>query len=336
MFSLLQLPIAALAWLGRQGTRAVAALVFIGLALPPVDAVLKPHVSEAIFVLLCISFLRVEPDLLRRQYKRPGVVLAATLWTMLALPCLFAAACLLIGLDRSAPDLFLGLMLQAIASPMMSAPAFASLMGLDATLVLVTMVMGTAVTSATAPLFAWLFVGPALPLSPAILGLRLFLILAGALAISVILRRLAGPAAIARYKEPIDGFNVLILYVFVGAVMENVGARLVAEPWHMIALAALAFAIVLAVLTLTVVVFARVGPARAFALGLMASQRNMGLMVAATSRDLPELVWIYFALCQFPIYLLPQLLKPLARRVTRMDAVMKTAGGDGLKGETGI
>jgi hypothetical protein len=330
MSSLLQLPIAALAWLGRQGTRAVAALVFVGLALPPVDAVLKPYVSEAIFVLLCISFLRVEPSLLRLHLKRPGLVLAATLWTMLALPVIFGAACLLMGLDRSAPDLFLGLMLQAIASPMMSAPAFASLMGLDATLVLVTMVMGTAVTSVTAPLFAWFFVGPALPLSPVVLGLRLFLILAGALAVALILRRLFGPAAIQRYKEPIDGFNVIILYVFVGAVMENVGVHFITEPWRMIGLAALAFATVLVVLILTAAVFARAGPARAFALGLMASQRNMGLMVAAAARDLPELVWLYFAFCQFPIYLLPQLLKPVARRVTRADAARRPgAGNDG-------
>src|SRR5262249_49626603 len=136
MSSLLQVPIIALAWLGRQGTRAVAALVFIGLALPPVDAVLKPYVGEAIFVLLCIAFLRVEPGLLRGHLKRPGVVLAATLWTMLAIPSLLGVGCLLMGLDRSASDLFLGLMLQAMASPMMSAPAFASLMGLDTTLVL--------------------------------------------------------------------------------------------------------------------------------------------------------------------------------------------------------
>jgi hypothetical protein len=317
MSALLHLPVAALAWLGRQGTRAVAALVFIALALPPVDAVLKPHVGEAIFVLLCISFLRVEPDLLRRELKRPGVVLLATLWTMLVVPALFGATFLLTGLDRSAPDLFLGLMLQAMASPMMSAPAFAALMGLDATLVLVAMVVCTALTSATAPLFAWGFVGSALPLSPAALGLRLFVILTGALAVAMVLRQLAGPDAIKRHKEPLDGFNVLILYVFVGAVMENVGARFVADPWRMTGLCALAFATVLVVLALTALMFARAGASRAFALGLMASQRNMGLMLAATARDLPDLVWLYFAFCQFPIYLLPQLLKPLARRLTK-------------------
>jgi hypothetical protein len=321
MSSLFQLMIAAFASLGRQGTRAVAALVFIGLALPPLDAVLKPYVSEAIFVLLCISFLRLEPALLRLHLRRPGLVLAATLWTMLAVPGLFGVTCLLIGLDRSAPDLFLALMLQAIASPMMSAPAFASLLGLDATLVLVTMVAGTALTSVTAPMFAWLFLGLALPLSPAALGLRLFLILTGAVVVAAILRRLAGPAVIKRYKEPIDGFNVLTLFVFVGAVMENVSAHIIAEPRRMIALAGLAFATVIAVLALTTAVFARTGAARAFALGFLASQRNMGLMLAATARDLPDLVWLYFAFCQFPIYLLPQLLKPLARRVTRAEVV---------------
>ena len=94
-------------------------------------------------------------------------------------------------------------------------------------------------------------------------------------------------------------------------------ARIYAQPLAMLGLAALAFATVLVVLGLTAAVFARTGAARALALGFMASQRNMGLMVAATAGDLPELVWLYFAFCQFPIYLLPQLLKPLARRTAQ-------------------
>src|SRR5215470_16398415 len=35
-------PMLALAWLGRQSTRAIAALVFVGIALPAVDALLRP------------------------------------------------------------------------------------------------------------------------------------------------------------------------------------------------------------------------------------------------------------------------------------------------------
>jgi hypothetical protein len=47
----------------------------------------------------------------------------------------------------------------------------------------------------------------------------------------------------------------------------------------------------------------------------MVSQRNMGLMVAATGGVLPGLTWLYFALSQFPIYLSPQLLKPIVGRL---------------------
>ena len=50
--SCIALPVRALAWLGGQGTRAIAALVFIGIAVPPLGEWLKPFVTEAIFLLL--------------------------------------------------------------------------------------------------------------------------------------------------------------------------------------------------------------------------------------------------------------------------------------------
>ena len=80
------LPVHALAWLGGQGTRAIAALVFLGIAVPPLGERFKPHVTEAIFVLLCISFMRVDLSALRDHLRRPGLVLAATAWTTLAVP----------------------------------------------------------------------------------------------------------------------------------------------------------------------------------------------------------------------------------------------------------
>ena len=135
----------ALAWLGSHGTRAVAALVFIGLAIPPLGEILKPFVTEAIFLLLCVSFMRVDSALLRDQLRRPGTIVAATLWSTVGVPLLFGLGCVAVGFDKHSPDLFLALMLQAVTSPMMASPALAALMGLDATLVLVALVTGTAV-----------------------------------------------------------------------------------------------------------------------------------------------------------------------------------------------
>jgi hypothetical protein len=306
---------AALAWLGRQGTRAIAAVVLIAIAIPAIDAWLRPFVTEAIFALLCIAFLRVDTAALRRHIKKPGLVLAATAWTSLAVPALFGLGCLLARLDTRSPELFLGLMLQAVASPMMAAPAFAAIMGLDATLVLTTLVASTALTPFSAPLFAYAFIGPVLTLSPLALGLKLFAILAGSLAVAAVIRRFAGFAAIQRYSDQINGVNILLVFIFVAAVMQDVAARFMAAPLDMIALTALAFAVSFAVLVLTALLFARSGRERAFVLGLMASQRNMGLMLAATGGALPDMTWLYFAVAQFAIYLSPLLLTPLARWV---------------------
>jgi len=330
-------PLAALSWLGRRGTQSVAALVVIGIAVPAIGALLKPHVTEAIFVLLCVAFLRVDPAALRGCLARPVIVLVATAWTTTAVPALFGVSYLVLGLPDRSPDLFLALILQAVASPMMAAPALAALMGLDSTLVLVTLITSTTVIPFSAPLFTYAFIGEGLTLSPLGLGLRLFAILAGSALVGTTVRRLAGPVAIERHADEINGANILVLFVFVAAVMESVAARFLAAPMITVGLAALAFLVYFAVLGLTSLLFARAGRARAFVLGLMASQRNMGLMLAATGGALPDLTWLYFALSQFPIYLSPQLLRPLARwLVARSRTAPKPMGAlDPQEGEQG-
>ncbi|WP_458758106.1 bile acid:sodium symporter family protein [Afipia sp. TerB] len=308
-------PVTALAWLGRQGTRAIAALVVIGIAIPPLGEALKPYVTEAVFVLLCISFVRVDIAALRGYLRRPGVVIAATLWTTILVPLLMGLVCLATGFDRYAPDIFLGVMLQGAASPMMASPALALLMGLDATLVLITLVTSTALVPFTAPLFAYILFGGMLTLSPLALGIKLIAILGGSLAVSLLIRRFVSEAAITRHKAAIDGFNIIILLFFVSAVMGTLAPGFFAHPGLVLAVTVLAFVVFALLLGVTVAVFARAGMDRALALGLMVSQRNMGLMVAATDGVLPGLTWIYFALGQLPIYLSPQLLKPVAQRL---------------------
>jgi hypothetical protein len=319
------LPVRGLAWIGGQGTRAVAALVLFGIAVPPLGEMLRPFVTEAVFLLLCISFVRVDIGALRDHLRRPAIVLAATAWTTLAVPAMIGVIFHFGGLDTRSPDLFLALMLQAAASPMMAAPSLAALMGLDATLVLVTLVTSTALVPFTAPLFASIFFGTALSLSPTALGLKLAAILAGSLMVAAAIRRLAGADAIRRHKLPIDGINILVLLVFVAAVMGNVIGSLLANPLQTIGVTALAFAIFFLLTGVTAVIFRSSGRERALAIGLMVSQRNMGLMVAATDGILPGTTWLYFALSQFPIYLSPLLLKPIVERLIAQRVASTTA-----------
>ncbi|WP_027572232.1 Na+-dependent transporter [Bradyrhizobium sp. WSM1743] len=309
------LPLRGLTWLGGQGTRAVAAIAFIAVAVPPLGALLRPYVTEAIFLLLCISFMRVDLVALYGHLRRPALVAAATAWTTIGVPLIVALAAYATGLTTSSPGLALALMLQGMASPMMAAPALAALMGLDATLVLVTLVTSTALVPFTASMFAGLFLGGMLSISPATLGLKLLGILAASLLVATVIRWVFGTAAIQRHKQPIDGLNIIILLVFASAVMGDVASDLVADPLFTIAVALLAFTVYFTLLAATTLIFRRVGTERAFAIGLMVSQRNLGLMLAATAGALPATTWLYFALTQFPIHLAPYMLMPIARRV---------------------
>ncbi len=312
---LLDLLAAALAFLGRHGTRAVAASIFLGLAVPPLAVLFKPLVPEAIFLLLMLAFLRVDARELRAHFAKPGLVVLATAWIMLAVPAALGLVILAFGLPELVPDLFVGLMLQASAPPIMAAPAFAALMGLEAALSLATLVLCMVVTPFTAAAFAELFVGSALSLRPVALGVQLLAILAGSALAATMIRAIAGNAWVERQRERIDGLSIVLLFVFAVAIMGGVTIGFVAQPLFVIGLVLLSFMLALGLTAVTTLVFARAGRERAFALGLACGHRNLGLMLAATGGAVPDLVWLYFGIAQFPIYLVPQLLKPIAQRL---------------------
>src|ERR1051325_8581918 len=62
--------VSALTWLGRQGTRAVAVSIVLGIFLPPLGAIVRPYFSETVYALLVLAFLRVDPGALRAQLAK--------------------------------------------------------------------------------------------------------------------------------------------------------------------------------------------------------------------------------------------------------------------------
>src|SRR5512143_567117 len=309
----LRLPAAILALAGRHGTLLAAASIFIGLFVAPLSAAFKPYLGEAIILMLTLAFLRVNPEDLWAHWTRPGLIAAATVWVMLVVPLGLGAAFVLIGLDRLAPGLYFMLVLQMSAPGLMSSPALAALLGLDVALTLASLIVSTAITPLTASLFTHIYLGTALA-SPLGFGLKLFLIIAGCALAGAVIRRVTGRNFIEAQQERIDGLSVLAMFMFAVAAMDGVTEHFRANPLLVLALTALAFVLALAMMAITAMVFLRAGRARAFAIGLIAGNRNIGLMLAATGFVVPDIAWLYFALAQFPIYLLPHLLKPLAKQ----------------------
>jgi BASS family bile acid:Na+ symporter len=312
---LLDRPTAGLAWLGRHGANAVAISILLGIALPPLGALIRPFFPETVFLLLCLAFLRVDPVALRAQFARPWLLLAAATWTMLVVPVVVGVSLDAFGLFDRSPGLLLALMLNVVAPPIFSSPALAVLMGLNAAVTLALLLTCVAATPFLAPALVALFAGSAVTFSPVALGLRLVLMLAGAACVGVAVRSIAGKAWVDRQAERIDGLNVVVLFLFAVALMGDVAANTIAHPLFVLGLLALSTAVTFGLSGLTLLLFARAGWRSALPLAHAAGSRNTGLMLAAAAGAVPELVWLYVALIQIPIYALPLIVKPLVRRL---------------------
>lgn len=311
--NIVELPMAALAWLGRQGTRALAVSIFIGLAVPSLAAYVKPHLAETVFVLLLFSYLRTDPSAFGRVVKAPRLAILAAVWIMVAVPLLFGTVYAVTGLRESQPALYTIMILQLAIAPITSSAAFAALMGLDVALSLFALIICNALSPVTTVAFSYLFLGTSL-ISPLELGGKLLFFFAASGAVAWGIRRLAGQRWIEQQKEAIDGLNVIGVFVFAIAAMDGVPRHVMADPLFALGLLALIITLTLALIGMSALVFVRAGLDQGLVIGLLAGFRNLGVVMAALGTSLPELAWFYFALAQFPIYLFPALLKPLARR----------------------
>ncbi|MES0810808.1 sodium:proton symporter [Roseibium sp. SCPC15] len=310
---------AGLAWIGRHGTAALAVSIFIGMAVPALSAHLRPYLPVAVFSLLTLAFLRVDQNAIRQRLRRPALLVGALIWMMLGAPLLTYLVIEFSGLAALGPDVVLALYISTAAPPVMAAPAFIYLLGLDGTLSLALSVAALIVTPLTAPFVGELMLGPSLPLSVGGLAVQLSMLLAGAFILSAIFRKLAGTERLARSTLHISGLNVLLLLFFAVAAMDGVAASFANKPLYTLGLTALTFCLALIQISLSLIIFAPASREDAYSIAHTCGTRNMGLMVAAFGGTLPEFTWLWFAVGQFPIYMLPLLLKPFVRVFCRQN-----------------
>ena len=207
-------------------------LVVFGIAIPSIGALLKPFVTEAVFVLLCIAFLRSGYVAAFKAYlRRPAIVLAATAWTSLVVPALFGACCLAFGLQGQSPELFLGSHAAGNCLADDGSPCTGLLDGPRCH----ARARHPRNQHGADPLYGAL-VRPGLHRT----GAHHCTAGAGGQVVCDPRRlrsfRLHLPAGLSvsllssGRKRAFDGFNILVLFVFVAAVMESVAARFLSAP----------------------------------------------------------------------------------------------------------
>jgi bile acid:Na+ symporter, BASS family len=309
-----------LALIGRYGTQSIAASIFVGLALPQFAAAARPLLAVTIFVFVMITFARVDAEALRGLMRRPAPLVIATVWLMLAPAAVVTCALALIGRETIDPGLVLGLAVLGAAPPIMSAPAVAMLLGIQPTLVMAAVLLTTTLSPLVSPVVAEVVAGAVVPLDLGVLIQRLVILIGGAIGAAGALRFLMGEAKITARAAEFNGLGVVMYFLFAVAAMDGVLAAALSDPGRVARFLAVAFLISAAGFCAAMLLLRPLVPADRLVLGYSTGQRNMGLLIAALGAATPDTTFLFFALAQFPIYLMPQIIKPLAHRFRPAEA----------------
>ena len=295
--------------LDRHATRFLAASVFLALALPDLAALLRPLLAPAVWGILVLAMLRTDWAVLRGHLARPRMIAASLVWLLLACPLALWLGLRALGAETSGVGQ--ALVLAAAAPSLMSTPALAMIIGLDGALALVMMLAAMFLAPFILPFITLGLLGIEIELSVWEFAGRLIFVVGSALGVAFIMRR----RRVAALVKNSNGLMVILMLVFAVAIMDGVTGRLVAEPLYVAALLAISFLFQALLQASTALGFLWLGRRAALTVGFLAGNRNMGLLLAVLPAGLHPDVALYFALAQFPIYILPVLLKPLYARL---------------------
>jgi BASS family bile acid:Na+ symporter len=308
--------------ISRYGTRIIAVAVVVGLFVQPLAAVLRPYIGDFVVVMLTVSLLRTDLAALLERVRKPLRVVAGAAFVSVVLPLVVLTAATAWGPPLSAPVVLAVIFLFTVPPPIVSAPALAFLMGLDGTLVLAVMLTSTVAMPVTAPAIASLFVADTLPIGALDLAVRLAGIIGVSVVAATVLRALLGQRRIAAARPLLDTVGVTIAGLFAIGAMDSVGVRVVEDPLFTLAAGIGAFAIGVAQMAVTYAAFRPFTGPDAVAIAYAAASRNAGVVVAALGvMALDDTLWLFFALSQLPIFILPLALEPVSKRLL--------AGGEG-------
>jgi len=309
----------SLVFIGRHATRFMAGGLLLGILVPPLAALAKPLLIPTLLIPLTLALVRLDWRAMAAYRHRSLVVAALLGWLLGVSP-------LLVWLLTSAlhaygmPDaLRQALVLMAASSPIVSSVAIALIVGLDATLAIVAVLLATALVPLTLPAVALALLGLDLDIGLAAFMGRLGLLVGSAFAAAWVIRRLVPAPALAARTELLDGLTVVNLLLFGLAIMDGVTAYALARPAYVAGATTAAFAFNLLLQGAGLVVFRQLGLRGALTAGLLSGNCNVGLVLVALQGRASFDITVFFALAQIPMYVLPAVLEPIYRRLLRRE-----------------
>ena len=302
-----------LKFLADHATKFLAFGVLTGLFLPPLADFLRPALAPAIFFSLILSLLRLDFNDVVDQLRRPYLLALFTGVGLFLSPVIMSVVVDAIGLPTG---LAIGLVLMAASAPIMTAPTFALILGLEASFAIAVVVLNHILLPFTLPAMSLWLLNLELQISLVEFMGRLLLMIGGGFAVAIFLKRFAlTPECLRHHALHIDGLIVVCLVVIAISIMAGVTETFFLRPGFVLVTIAAAF---LAHATLQIIgslIFLPAGRRIAFTTGHMAGNCNMALVLEVLADKAQADVVIFFALAQLPMYMLPIIANRIYRRL---------------------
>ena len=306
----------SLQFLGRFAPQAMALGVFIGLLAPWLTDLMRPLLSTAVWLLLVLSLLRVDVDAVIAQLRRPILPISVTLWMLIASPLIVAG---ILTFFDFRPGVEAGMILAAASSSLFSTPVLGVMFGLNGALLLVVLVAGTLLVPITLPLVALFLLGFDIGADPFELLVRMSALVTSAVITAFVLKHMVGRKALAKYAYVMDGWAVVLLIIFAIAIMQGLTARIIGAPLDTLVITGLSFATYVGLMILSALCFLIVVPKTGrqglVSVGFISGTRNLAIILAVLPANVDPDIPLFFAVGQFPIYIMPMVLRPVIDRL---------------------
>src|SRR5512147_782059 len=166
----------------------MASGVLLGLAIPPLATLARPLLIPTLLIPLALALVRLDWASAAAWRRRPAIVAALLAFVLVVSPILVWAITLVLTPLGFPVPLSQALVLMAASSPIVSNVAIALLLGLDAPLAVVVVLLGTAIVPFTLPVAAELLTGMSLEMRAGEFMLRLAALVGGAFAFAALVR----------------------------------------------------------------------------------------------------------------------------------------------------
>jgi BASS family bile acid:Na+ symporter len=153
-----------------------------------------------------------------------------------------------------------------------------------------------------------------------LVSLRLALFIFAAFFVAALIKKWIGESRIYRNGTTLDGISVLFIGVFILGIMDGVTGIIIQRPPYVFLVFVVSTLLVLGLYLTATILFWRLGPRSAMAIGLVSGNCNMGLMYLILVDQAKMDLLIFFAIGQIPMYFFPAILAPLISRLCANDS----------------